>query len=108
VYEQANFWGCVGFLPKLPQTCSKNKQKHDLQFAKRLQFDFESHFHKIKAHTAILRRFSHIAQISTDFARISPNQVLGCACTPASYTSGPKALLHCTFLWKYGMGVDVN
>jgi len=61
---------------------------------KRLHFDVGCHFCEINAHTAILRRYSHILpkflQILPGF---SPNQNLwGCdctPCTPASYTSVP-------------------
>jgi len=73
---------------------SKNKKR-------RLHLDFGYHFCKIKAHTAILQRYSHIfpkyPQIfpglyKVFFPGFSPNQMFwGCACTPctpASYTSG--------------------
>jgi len=43
--------------PKLPK---KELKKRDLQKKKCLHFDFRRHFCKIKAHKAILRRFSHI------------------------------------------------
>jgi len=43
--------------PNLPE---KELKKYDLQKKKRLHFDFGSHFCKIKAQKAILRRFSHI------------------------------------------------
>ena len=66
---------------------------------KRLHFDFRCHFCKIKAHTAILRMFSHIShfdQISTDFAWILIDfsqifnrwKLLGVRLHPASYTNG--------------------
>jgi len=42
--------------PNLPE---KHSKENDLQ-DKRLHFDFECYFCKIKAHTAILRRYSHI------------------------------------------------
>jgi len=45
-------------LPKFVLTCPKPaKLKYDL---KRLHFHFGCHFCKINAHTAILRRFTHI------------------------------------------------
>jgi len=93
--------------PKLVKTWPPKKKKH-------LHFKFGCHFCKWKAHTGILRTFSQInfTQISTDFdlilsdfAQIFPkSKVLGCGCTPASYSSGvtyfprnPYKLLH---VWR--------
>jgi len=49
--------------PKFPQLARKELYKNmisKLNKKKRLHFDFGCHFCKIKARTAILRRFSHI------------------------------------------------
>ena len=82
--------------PNLPE---KHSKENDLQ-DKRLHFDFECYFCKIKAHTAILRRYSHI------LSGFSPNQTFwGCACTPASYPSVDKYCLAVTKIqlkiWRF-------
>jgi len=59
---------------------------------KRLHFDVGCHFCKIKAHVAILRRFSHILP---KFPQIFPGFSPGCSCTPVSYTSGLRPLMIC-------------
>jgi len=85
----------------------RTKWKHDLQ-KKRLHFDFECYFCKIKStYSDFTKVFSYFAQISPHILpRFSPNQKFwGCACPPAYYTSVEKYYMALTEtqlkIWRF-------
>ena len=69
------------FCPDFPQTClnfpqlARKRYNKNMTSQKSMHFEFRRHFCEIKAHTAILRRFSHILpKFPQIFPGFSPNQ----------------------------------
>ena len=113
VSEQANFWGCEGFLPKFPQTCMKSFCEFCLQIVSHKDQDlFVVWFQKKGLHVFLGPFFwrnnvgSHFCPdfqgFCQDFQRFLTNQNFwGCACTPVTYTTDRNINRSSLFLFSF-------
>jgi len=81
-------------LLKFPQLARKRYNKN-MTSQKSMHFEFRRHFCEIKAHTAILRRFSHILpKFPQIFPGFSPNQKFWGTLAPRAPPCTTRTPLH--------------